>query len=465
MLFTPRESLLARRLKRQKITAEIARIKESEAKTWSTKIDTIRKLVSALAFAYGIATAFVYFFLSANVFPSDVTFGDTLLFIFLAMGYALMALVFIGAGIGAILLPLAYRSKDKAKSAKPITLAGLFFFSIAFPFLVGYFFHKWLNECPWWVLVLVVFVTACVLYTNALRRKTQDWLDCLLNILQQTIIWTLFSICIWIWSDVAQPLILAASFSGLAAAAAMILLRESKSATKKNASWNAIIGLCAFAISTPLIFDVLQSKGSLVGYVFTQLGFRTSMTTVRLSGDSLNSVRMAAHTSGIDVAICYEDATHATIYPVDVLWHGIGTRSLLALSKKEDGLAALHKDDIEVAASELKLQRHKSTICQDLRTLPLFKSNSREYLGSNSAKSLAEEANLYLKHINLPGCEQRMDAPNKCTWHLNTIIVSGYTDNRPLKDDGNEKLACKRAAAILSDLKKTNGQKRNENQM
>nr|WP_315251577.1 hypothetical protein [uncultured Duganella sp.] len=453
-------SIHRRRLKLQQIASEKAlttqrqaATREAETNIMAKRIDTGRKLIPAIAFGYGISAAFIYFFLESNFFPSGVSFGDTLLFVFIAMGYALVALSFVSTGISAMLLPAAYLSKDPNKKTPVPLIVGMFVLSAAFPIAAGYLLSDW--HWSWGPAAALLAALLC--YGIAWKRGTQDGTDTAFNVVIQTVAWTFLAALVAFAKDSVIPLLIAAFLSGCTAAAALWLRTLEVNKGQERTARLLIAVLFSASMVIPLGFDLTQSQGALVSYVFTQLGFRSQAATVRLSGDALSSVRAAAATAGIDLAICYEDPTHASVTPVDVLWHGMGTRSLLSLGgSQQNGLIRQHTDDIEVAAEDLKMQRARTAICQDLRARPLFKSKTAVYVAGNPAATLAAEADRYFARVNPPSCVVGSD-DKSCNWRFYSIIVSGHADTRPVKKDGNELLACQRAQTLLADLKKTEG--------
>lgn len=447
----------------QRIASEIALKAQREAETRATqakiltdKLETLHKLTPAVAFAYGLSAAFVYFFLASNFFPSGVTFGDTLLFVFIAMGFTLVALLFVAAGLTAVMLPAAYVYKDpdknKLDAGKHKRDIGLFVLSAVMPFLIGWLASNF-PAAPW-IALFGSLLIASVIYRKAkLIYNSLDDTEVLLFILAQTVIWTVLSMLFLLPLETTLPFWTTAIGAGMAVALAL-WLQDSSPPTASHAGGKFLttVVLCAIAMLLPLALDVAKTRGGLVSMVFTHLGFRSEAAAVRLSGDSLNNVKAAAAAAGINLAICHEDDTHATVFPVDVLWHGMGTRSLIALSHGQSALIRTHADDIEVTSEELKLQRRKSMICQDLRTRPLFKTGDDSYVGKDPIPLLKAEGARFLAQMRATDCKTTDD--RSCGWDLHSVIVAGYADERPIKDDGNEALACKRATKVLSDLER-----------
>lgn len=87
---------------------EASLVSEAKAKTLDSYAGIVRKVVPMIALAYGLGVSFSYFFLAIKFFPSGMSLGDTLLYVFIALGYGLLSTFFIFAGLLVVLPVLAF---------------------------------------------------------------------------------------------------------------------------------------------------------------------------------------------------------------------------------------------------------------------------------------------------------------------------------------------------------------------
>ncbi|NUT60151.1 hypothetical protein [Herbaspirillum sp. C9C3] len=66
---------------------DLAQAEEARAKTFSTRVELIRRTIPAVLVGYGVVLSYLYFVLGLRFFPSGLNVGDTLFLIFVTFGY------------------------------------------------------------------------------------------------------------------------------------------------------------------------------------------------------------------------------------------------------------------------------------------------------------------------------------------------------------------------------------------
>ena len=460
-------------------TKEVAQTKESEAKTASTYVETVRKLVPIIALGYGLIAAFVYFFISANFFPSGVTTGDTLLFVFVAMGYALLSLLFIAFGFLIAALPsVAYEAeliKTKKAANKPNTAIHLFLGSAFIPFGIyfawkGVQFFSPSSQFNFSFGFIACLLGAAICYLNALRLggdlsvrygipgALHSACDALFDSLFYcTILGFGWFLCLTLmyFTHLSGIFLIACMFlSSFAAWLAISKIDTTIGKPQNPVATRVRTLLLTIALMIPLMFDMTQGHGKLVSYVFSGLGLRSENATVRLTGAGLSAVKDAAHNLGANLAICFDEDGNATVSPVKVIWHGMGKRSLVSIPTYVNGSTEEKSTELEISADELRLIRGNSSKCHDLRSRVFFQSNKADIPQADQMTAVIQDAVQAIKSVKAMPCE--IPKPNKladrCNWRLSRIVASGSADPMPKSDGGNEVLAKSRAQQVIANI-------------
>ncbi|MDA8522517.1 OmpA family protein [Acidovorax sp. NCPPB 4044] len=199
-----------------------------------------------------------------------------------------------------------------------------------------------------------------------------------------------------------------------------------------------LIGILSLAMD-------FQLKGQLSAGIFRGIGLRAEQQTLRLEGDALTLVRTQARHADIPLSFCAEPDGAALVAPVDALWHGLGTRSLLRIGvAPKDAQAPDHRTAIEVPSDAVKIVRNAQARCHDIGHTVYFKSNSITPV--NDMQPVADEvANTLRDLYPAPRMEDENPRPH---WRLDKLIVTGHSDPMPQSDAGNQPLSQRRAESV-----------------
>lgn len=190
-----------------------------------------------------------------------------------------------------------------------------------------------------------------------------------------------------------------------------------------------------------------QIEGKLSSGIFRSLGLRAEQQTLRLKGEALALVRSQADHAGIFLSFCAEPGGAALVTPVDALWHGIGTRSLLRIGKEpKDGKKAGRADprtNIEVNSEEVKIVRNAHARCHDIEPAVYFRSNSVDIV--NSIDELVDAVARVQESLSPPASP---GGSGGTSWRLDKVVVTGHSDPLPLSDAANQGLSERRAICV-----------------
>lgn len=494
-------------LRRQQLKSEAAKTKqleasgakeeqlteESKAKTFTSYLDLLRKAIPIGAVAYGIAIGFLYFFLVIKFFPSGLTTGDTLLFAFIAMGFGLITLAFLALGIFAISPAIAYSSgvnqavgtTERVDTGLKCIGAGaltqLIFSGIVWCLAQKYPSLKQESfTVSFFVLGAIAVSVSAIGHrfcwhmgakknsknTNGVARFVAviEWL--FPSILYGVICLLVFPLFIALFPlKVAITLVLS-TLTGICAWLAIELIQTPTAAQSEeptsagsdgkrpvgNSKNRHIVSLifALFIVGMPLLADLTYLEGELSTTVFRGLGLRNDATSVRLKGDGLSTVRALANSTGIKLNFCFEPDGSAIVSPVNVLWHGLGKRSLISLGEPtstRQSETTQRRAEIEVESSDLKILRGLNVRCIDVRQASFFDSKSH-FVKNHQFDALKKQVN-EIFDTEYPAANSANAA---WAWRLDKVVVTGHADPMPISDDGNEELAKRRAACLASKL-------------
>ncbi|GKS84127.1 OmpA family protein [Acidovorax sp. SUPP1855] len=568
--------LAAEELRKTTCEKERRQALESHSKRLTGYIDTAKTAIPIVAAGYGVLATFLYCFVVIQFFPSGLSVGDNLLFVFVALGFGLLTFVLLGLG-GTAFIPLMIFEDAERKNAVEENRQ-----SHAVFWIVGPAFAKAASFLMLWTLYELLPAASastiqwCFIASAAVAlaagdfmawcawkngttsiRKGSDWivLGCCYGFIELLALpwfsalrphyaiyllivpwvagllaWMLMSI--WTRPPVARQkdthdetehpprtdipvlarwaggaalvlLVLAAAIawpfehaparadttatiwifwlaafafvSLLGAFLAMAFHRPRREAppptpdptpreTQKHAGEPTGLPAIqsAYVLESKLYFSVLvllvlygltlvvdfQLQGQLSSGIFRSLGLRAEQQTLRLQGAALALVRSQADNAGIRLSFCAEPGGAALVAPVDALWHGMGTRSLLRIGTAPQGAKGVDRSTaIEVQSDEVKIVRHALARCHDIEHPLYFRSNS--VASVNRMDELTGEVADVLKTMYPPASPDRS---GETAWQLDKVLVTGHADPMPLSDAGNQALSERRATCVADSL-------------
>lgn len=429
------------RLQRAKTEKEKALTSKALVEARASQLESFRKNTAAFAFAYGLLVVFIYCFFDLKFFPSGLSTGDVLFFLFAALGLGLLSLACTALGMSAFLLASFFESCMPKTGTPPRynwQRILLWFVSPAAPVLVA----AAANWGPWWwggaeIALIVLFVLVCgigIAAAPAHGRSTGPS-DAVAHAFAYLIIAPYVASVLlalgqpgWLTLGILWVAGMAGAL-GLELLDAELLTIPVDPARRKQHATKLMVAKIFFLISLLPALVVADLRLE----VFTRLGIRTGNTAVSLDKANLALLRSAADTAGIPLSVCRGEDDQATVAPIDVLWHASGTRSLVHLGTKE-GI------DVELVTGGVKLVRGKVERCVEIKESLLFNSGTADLIIGDKAvqDALRKELAPLLKEINEK-------------WQIKSVKIIGHADPMPLPLNGNDTLA-KSRAGIVKDL-------------
>ncbi len=465
-------------------------------------IAIFNRSVFPFVLGYGLLVLFIYFYGVIQFFPSGLTVGDSILFLFIALGYGLLSFVFVVGGLAcagpsavALEAARAAQSQDAAEdldsgestarvpsentidrctrskkaSERPPLKTWMFFLSCGCAFLsvlaawgLSFFGADtsnpaqgrfgYLSQSGYWIasllLVLSIYAIALLpLWTNHNCRGALKRMD-----------WSAFALAFPYLVAISGGGVAIREFGGTAAstmlvgscAGLLILLvlsfvdsapkvsdggdRERLSEMRRRQRIVIFMFISA-AWFAPLLWDVTAGRFFFTKRVVSGLSLRTDEATVRASGKGAAILAQAVEESGSPVHACRDKDGSVAFSPVDVLWHGVGKRSWLALP---GGTTRF-----EVDSDDIKIVRDPVGNCHDLLAVEYFPSQKSEPVPELRAPFLRELRDLI--------------AEPKGRWRLERLEFTGHVDPMSLPEGANDALACARASQAAAAASAING--------
>lgn len=426
------------------IEKEKALTAKALAETRATQIESVRKNIAAFGFAYGLIVVFCYCFFDIKFFPSGLSTGDVLFFLFAALGLGLMSVVC--SALGMSLFAPAWFFDDclpKAGAAKADEAFGdglWFLCPAAVVGAVALTTINWWCGLVAWLLLLAIFffISRKGLGLRRMRGARADWTDAIPHATYYLLIAPLVCYLLIALGNPGWGVLGVIVIGGMAGTFGISLLNNQTLAIpanpaerEKHAKRRLVTQvLFIIALLPALIVQPLRIS------VFTQLGVRAEDMAISVDKVNLALLQSAADTAGVPLSICRGEEGQATVAPIDVLWHASGTRSMVHLGPGE-GI------DVELNTSTLRLVRGKVERCLEINESLLFGSGTANLLGGEKhvQEALTREFVPLLSEI-------------KQKWRIKSVKIVGHADPMPLPADGNDALALKRAEIVKELLLK-----------
>ena len=432
-LYQSRQSLNSAVIEKEKaLTAKAL------AETRAGQLESLRKNTAALAFGYGLLVVFCYCFFDIKFFPSGLSTGDVLFFLFAALGLGLMSLFCSALGMS-LFVPAWFFDESLPKTG--VTPEdkrfgeGLLFACPAAAVLTGAMANwHWILTFVFLPVQIGIFIYA-IHRGNALRRaqlRRADWTDAVAYAIIYLVVAPIVTYSCFILGNPGLGILGVAAVGGMAGMFGLGMLDEQTLSIpvdpverEQHARRRVVVQvLFVVALLPGLIIQPLR-----IG-VFTQLGVRTVDVAISLDKANLALLQSAANSAGITLSVCRGEDGQATVAPISVLWHASGTRSLVRLGAGE-GV------DVELNAAGLRLVRGKVERCVEINESLLFTSGTAELLGGEKhvQETLTKELVPMLTEINQE-------------WKIKSVRVVGHADPMPLPAEGNDTLAKTRAQTV-----------------
>lgn len=467
-----------------KVVKEKALAAKAKAETLTSNIEAARKAAAAWIVAYGILGVFSYSFFDIKFFPSGLTAGDVLFYAFVALGLGLLSLVCAVFGLLMFLPASMFESSSRTALHKPPPCAQdgnnspgrysfIYLICGAWPVVVGIRLAS-INvpDAPWeFPLVYAggVLVSLLVVWFLGIPPADRVWeqparpVEKLRRffgwgreslpkdeLVMNGLVYALMApIICWIFasSDAGiAVLLLAVVLPGFALTFAMQFLDEPvlgiptkaslasqpRTVAEKRSFRLRFAGILAVAA---IVLPAIASSDARI-YVFSRLGFLAPNVALGLNASNLALVTNAADAAGITLSICRSPDGSAIVSPIDVRWHGVGSRSLIALKRPQTGQPAV---EIGLETAGVTIVRNSSERCIDVAEAAIFQSGLISFVGGETPdRALARLNELLKPHL----------IALKGQWRVRELVVVGHADPMPLANGGNAILGQRRANAV-----------------
>jgi len=341
-------------------------------------------LLARLIVALGVLITWSYCAFTINFFPTGLNIADGLVFVFIALGFGLLYLLWLMTGV-----------------------------------LLYYFGQVFLDEPLSWGSLLPVATVILLLGCHAGVAYELGSFPALVAPLSSGF---LLHFALFKWKPVP----------GLGVA-------------KRRERRRFRITLIFMGIMLPP-FIAVPILSIIINSAFSFIGIQQKNVSLVLDADNLHIINDVAKELDLSVYGCSVGATPTRIvHHFNVLWHGLGERSLVQLLVNENG-NWVAKAKIELDQAGLKIitptdKKASFSTCVTLNTDTLFDnySDTPNDEGKVELKNFAERTGARLKEAHLAILSAR---------------IIGYTDRVPIaKDnDSNTKLSIRRAKQVFTQL-------------
>ncbi len=375
----------------------------------SNNIDKFNGVASLLAkclLGVGVLVVLIYC-MRIGFFPVGLTLSDSLVFIFLAIGFGVLYLFWISLGFFIIYGGhLAHEEYKKVKERKAIELEGRALTADE-EVELKYDYSVWLMP-----IASLFFVAILVLLAIFFE-------DVFVIIIPLASGFMLFLVTIkWTPLDPSSDPV-------------HIQQRE-------NVRW--FILAMALAVAPLMAMSFINA---LIDVNMKKLGFRQESVSLVLSDENYKTLTTAARTLGLQVLGCPGDSgDNNIVHNVNVLWNGFGERTLIEIvGPKTSGEPAARLELDRQGVSVLKVLDVKTRrsvsykACLNLEAGSLFESNGAEptALGKRKINEFRRQLRAFAKTSGLSVVE---------------ASITGYADRQPLKAKGDTNLELSRRRAL-----------------
>ena len=473
----------------QRINAEIEKVQAETKKTVLDSYKTILGIISILASGFGIVIVVIYCIFLAHFFPTGLTIGDTLFFLFASIGIALSGLVISGVGM----LPFALwmvrpRSKNNTQeqpvgdqrnvdiSSQPcepdIGNTFLDILKIRFAHIMNkldeYKASSKANEAllliycfigaiisstaitclfisqEYYFAIIAATLTFLLLTLPFLRlaklidKNKTYWPQILVSYVTLTGFW-LFAALIFLLSidtvemfNSIEPII-GTTLGGFTLLLGLDLLDSSTSKAGSNSKRQPIKAASVFivlSIAIPFLFSGNIGSRMFRNASMGTLGVFSDRTVITVDKNNLQILEAVAASHGVPLLACRQTPDISAVSNVRVWWHGIGNTSLIELlpttdSEKGKGIR------VQLASNGVWISNGPPALCFEMTEGIFFESNK-----ANISKE------------SLPTATGILDDALTLAKPNDVVVITGHADQMPRSKGKNDELATERACAV-----------------
>lgn len=451
-------------LDQEKQIAEIKNLRADRFKTMSN-------LFAGFSSAFGLIVVFVYCFFVIGFFPSGLSVGDTLLFIFVMLAFSCVGALLVVMGCF-LFIPWSTQKVLPTGSLKSMWLLfGLSFLSL----VIAVFFYQWFKysenadgatpDLIFFVLTGGVFVSSYWIIAEELTEESSTAFLCIFPWLISTAALGYIAVQIGfgnaktVFENFYLPSIILFSgiFLSLGISNFSIVIPLVPPALPGPATANLGEhergGYSFIAIGVLFAYIPLLVAPHSFNYVMSGFGLRSDAVLV-VNKANFSTMQAVADAKGVLLHGCKFDSDSYSISNVRVLWHGIGLRSYIELKgeyKKEEAKQSKDKPEegkkkkvdennikIELDSAGVRVARGGQVkMCGELKNGIYFDSGE-DALKENQLKVARPLIKEFMRTEN----EEREKK----------IIIIGFADPMPREKDGNFVLAHKRACTVFHQL-------------
>lgn len=402
-------------------------------------------LMTKLGLLYGGAWLFAYCFFVIGFFPAGISASDSVFLLFVAVSFGLVVLMLSGVGLHLVdpwfgLAQFILSKSGAGGKAFPVwgKVAGAVMGLIALTIAVLVVFEINVPQGAWQGLISVLLAAYCVVAfcVKKYADSSSDIVDAagsgVLSVLSALVLLLFIGFKQW-W---AIPLVFT---QGLLAAAFTVIWRSSRHNKNRVIGLLILTALNLFApIYLTLLFKGDHQVNPTLALTFERLGTYRGTADVMLSNNAAQQLWQLSSDHDMGIQGCQLDDGSLLMSRVQVLWHGVGTRSLLRFPT-HDSSSSLTQRRVELEASDVRLLSVLSQQCAQLPTEIHFASKSDKPIDQKELNELQDQFSQAIER-----------APEG--WRLVTVQLRGHADPMPFGKQGNVELGLARARVVGTEL-------------
>jgi len=428
----------------EKLTAETQKILAEAKKNNLENHKLALSLLLGVASAVGAGAVIIYCLCYVGGFPSGLTVGDTMFFLFAAVALGIAGLLYSGFGM-LVFLPFIFRNKRRKKRHDG-AIAGICLFSGVFiPFLVTAIVHSSVTLTESVFVFIIALPTLLFIYIkNYVPEGRNRFLATFMRTLcyvAALLPFAFYGTYLLTITNYSPEALAAALLGGATLTIAISLLDTPPKSPRLNTvnnnfaiGYRGVLPLLFFAIATPFLFSGPFGDQLFRKAVMERLGVYKERAAIVVSSENFETLQSAASVLGLPLLACRDSTNLAVVTNVQVLWHGPGNTSVVDLAKAS---STSNSAKVQLKSEGVKLVSGDHFSCIELNEGMFFESNSSK-----------------LNSLALPAAKLILDDLTKSQQQGGTIIVSGHADPMARHLGTNEQLALDRACAVAKIISK-----------